>query len=77
MLSGHGGTQYPPIELPVTVIWGEADSCLGLELIEGTDRFAKNLSVHTVPDAGHFVHQEHPEIVNELLLGALSAPKPT
>jgi pimeloyl-ACP methyl ester carboxylesterase len=28
--------------------------------------------VHLVERAGHFVHQERPEIVNELLLAALA-----
>jgi pimeloyl-ACP methyl ester carboxylesterase len=62
-----------PIELDVTLIWGEADSCLGLELIDGTERFAPRLSVHRVPDAGHFVHQERPDVVNRLLVDALGA----
>jgi pimeloyl-ACP methyl ester carboxylesterase len=57
---------------PVTVIWGEADSCLGLELIVGSDRYAPNLRVQLVPGAGHFVHQERPEVVNELLLAGVA-----
>lgn len=57
---------------PVSVIWGEADSCLGLELIVGSDRYAPNLRVQLVPGAGHFAHQERPELVNELLLSALA-----
>lgn len=59
------------IERPVTLIWGEQDSCLGLELIDGTEGFAPHLVVHRVPNAGHFVHQEEPARVNELLLRAL------
>ncbi|HMJ12343.1 MAG TPA: alpha/beta hydrolase [Polyangiaceae bacterium] len=57
---------------PVTLIWGEADSCLGMELIDGSERFAPNLRVELVPNAGHFVHQERPDVVNELLLAALT-----
>ena len=62
---------YPLIERPVTLLWGEADSCLGLELIDGSERYAEDLSVHRIADAGHFVHQERPEAVNPLLLSAL------
>jgi pimeloyl-ACP methyl ester carboxylesterase len=29
--------------------------------------------VHRIPDAGHFVHQERPDAVNRLLVGALGA----
>jgi pimeloyl-ACP methyl ester carboxylesterase len=61
-----------PIQTPLTLIWGENDSCLGLELIDGTERIARHLIVHRVANAGHFVHQERPEEVNELLLAALA-----
>jgi pimeloyl-ACP methyl ester carboxylesterase len=61
----------PPIPLPVTLIWGEADSCLGTELMDGHERFAPNIQLHVVPDAGHFVHQESPDAVNAILRGAL------
>ena len=59
------------IPVPLTLIWGEDDSCLGTELIEGSERFAPDLSVHVVPGAGHFVHQERPDLVNALLVRAL------
>jgi epoxide hydrolase 4 len=71
LLRGELDASYAPIELPLTLIWGEADSCLGLELIDGTEKYAKRLRVHRVPDAGHFVHQESPDVVNRLLLDAL------
>jgi epoxide hydrolase 4 len=70
MLRG-GGPEFPPIDLPVCLIWGEADSCLGLELIDGTERWARRLRVEKVAQAGHFVHQERPELVNRILLDAL------
>ncbi|HEY6557547.1 MAG TPA: alpha/beta fold hydrolase [Polyangiaceae bacterium] len=57
---------------PVTLIWGEADSCLGIELTFQSDRYAPNLRMQLVPSAGHFAHQERPELVNELLLAALA-----
>ncbi len=72
MLTGRVDDGYAPIKLPVTVIWGEDDSCLGTELIDGTERFAPALTVHRVPGAGHFVHQERPDVVNALLLEALA-----
>jgi pimeloyl-ACP methyl ester carboxylesterase len=31
------------------------------------------LNVHRVANAGHFVHQERPELVNRLLIDALRA----
>lgn len=63
---------YPPIPLPVTLIWGEADSCLGTELLHGSERYAPRLTRHVVSNAGHFVHQESPDTVNRMLLDALA-----
>lgn len=64
---------YSKIPVPVTLIWGEQDSCLGLELIEHSQDFAADLVVKVIPDAGHFVHQERPEQVTPLLIEALRA----
>ena len=61
-----------PIDVPITLIWGVDDSCLGPELIDGTERFAPLLTVHRLEAAGHFVHQERPDEVNRLLLEALA-----
>ncbi len=63
---------YPKIEAPLTLIWGEADSCLGMELMDGTERFVEDLEIRVVSDAGHFVHQESADEVNDLLLRALA-----
>jgi pimeloyl-ACP methyl ester carboxylesterase len=73
LVRGPAGPRHRPIELPVTLIWGEADSCLGIELIDGSERYAPLLNVHRVPNAGHFVHQERPDVVNRLLIDALAS----
>lgn len=71
LLTGSG--QPPaPLRLPVTIVWGRRDSCLGTELIHGTSEFVQDLAVHIVDDAGHFVHQERAEQVNALLVRALT-----
>jgi len=62
---------YGPIGVPVSVIWGERDIALGKSLLEGSERFAPDLEVLPVPNAGHFVHQEQPDIVNARLLEVL------
>lgn len=76
LLSRAGPPRYPRIDVPVTLLWGAEDSALGVELIEGSERFAPDLSVHVIPNAGHFVHQERPEVVNALLLGVLGGTMP-
>lgn len=74
LLTGKLRHDYARIPCPITLLWGADDSCLGPELIHGTTRFTTCLDVHIVPAAGHFVHQERPDVVNPLLLRALAAP---
>ena len=46
---------------------------IGVELIDGmAGLFPAGLETLVVPDAGHFVHQERPEVVNAKLLEFLA-----
>jgi pimeloyl-ACP methyl ester carboxylesterase len=48
---------------------GRDDGCIGAELLEGMEKlFPRGLKKEVVPGAGHFVHQEKPELVNEVVL---------
>lgn len=59
------------IEAPVLVIWGEGDRYLVPELAEPDPAWVPNARVERLPDASHWVQQDRPEKVNELLLGFL------
>lgn len=61
----------PTVTAPTTMIWGEEDFALGKELTVGTERYVRDFELHYLPDVGHFVQQEAPEQVNELLLAHL------
>jgi pimeloyl-ACP methyl ester carboxylesterase len=66
IFSGARARSIPPVlKLPTLLLWGERDPYLGKELTDGTERWVKNLKVVRVPEAGHFLHQEQPELVNE------------
>ncbi len=56
------------IDLPVLSIWGEMDGALGRHLVDGFDRYAPNIEKKWIPDAGHWVNQERPDLVNQWLL---------
>ncbi len=56
-----------PLETPTLMIWGEHDTALGKELTLGTDQFVRNLTLHYIPDASHWVQQDTPETVNTLI----------
>jgi pimeloyl-ACP methyl ester carboxylesterase len=51
------------------MIWGEHDVALGKELTFGMEPlFTGPFEIRYVPDSGHWVQQEKPELVNRLLL---------
>ncbi len=55
--------------VPALYVHGERDGCVGVELTEGLEgAYTRGVEVLRIPDAGHFVHQERPEVVNEALL---------
>jgi pimeloyl-ACP methyl ester carboxylesterase len=71
---------WPTITCPTMVVWGERDVALGKELSYGMEPlFATPPRIEYVPDAGHWVQQEKPDVVNRLLLdflGDLAAGSP-
>jgi len=66
-LGARDGSAYPIIEIPTLLLWGEEDRALGKETTFGTERYVKDLTVRYLPGVSHWVQQEAPERVNELL----------
>jgi pimeloyl-ACP methyl ester carboxylesterase len=64
------------METPTLIIWGEEDAALGIELLEGTDAYVRDLTVQRLPGVSHWVQQEAPEKVNAILSAWLAAPRP-
>lgn len=54
--------------VPVQVIWGADDPALGVELLDGLERYAPRARVHTLPGVGHWVGHEAADETNRLLL---------
>ncbi len=57
-----------PIPHPVLVIWGDRDLALGKELAEPPERFVPNAKVVHIPEATHWVQNDVPDKVNEMLV---------
>jgi pimeloyl-ACP methyl ester carboxylesterase len=57
---------------PALVIWGERDTTLGLELLDGLERVAPLVRVHRIPGASHWVQNEAPGEVNRVMIDFLS-----
>src|SRR5579883_73173 len=63
-----------PIRVPTLYIWGNADDTVGRVAAEGTREFvAAPYRFEVLPGGGHFVAEQFPERVSELLLAHLKA----
>ncbi len=64
--------EWPTINSPALLIWGERDTALGRELTEGMEPlFSGPFELVYLPDCAHWVQQECPQDVNRLLLDFL------
>ena len=64
--------QWRVLTMPVMMIWGEEDHFLGKELTYGTEEYASDFQIHYIPNCGHWVQQECPELVNQYLCDFLA-----
>lgn len=64
--------QSPP--QPCLYLHGETDGCFGADPVQGAaDLLAPGSKVQVLPDAGHFLHLEQPDVVNPLILDFVGA----
>lgn len=63
----------PPITTPTLVIAGADDGCIDSTLFEHADEIIEDCRVVRVNDAGHFMHQERPEVVGDEIVEFLTA----
>ena len=55
------------IGVPTLVVWGERDVALDPICLNGTERYVRDLRVERLPGVSHWVQQDAPKVVNELL----------
>ena len=74
-LGGKLRGPWPRIETPTLIVWGEEDAALGIQLLDGTDRHVRDLTIERLPGVSHWVQQEAPEKVNVILRAWLTSPR--
>ncbi|MBV9231650.1 MAG: alpha/beta hydrolase [Chloroflexi bacterium] len=63
----RGGSLDTKVTAPTLLIWGEQDVALNIEMTYGLEQWVPNIQIQRVPDSGHWVQQEKPNLVNELI----------
>jgi len=74
-LQGKLAGPWEVIETPTLIVWGEEDAALGVELLDGTDAWVRDLTIHRLPGVSHWVQQEAPQKVNPILRDWLTTPR--
>jgi epoxide hydrolase 4 len=60
------------IQVPTLVLWGQEDAILSPSLAKGFERFIPNpFRLKLIPECGHWIQQEAPQLVNLELLSFL------
>ena len=62
---GQGQGDDPKIYAPTLVFWAENDPILPLAWSDKLPDFFPNLTMRTVPECGHWVQREKPDLVNQ------------
>jgi len=63
----------PEITQPCLLIWGDRDAHLGPELTQGLEQWVPSIRIEHLPDASHWVLEEAPEQVTQLILDFVGA----
>jgi epoxide hydrolase 4 len=64
--------EFPKIDIPTLIIWGEEDASLEKTTTYGTKDHVKDFTIRHLPNVSHWVQQEAPETVNAMILAWLS-----
>ncbi len=77
LVSGGGAKRQkdlglPTIETPTLMVWGEEDVALEKETTYGTGDYVKDFTIRYLPRVSHWVQQEQPEAVNEMITAFLN-----
>ncbi len=61
------GEKAAMVRVPTLVIWGEKDTALLPQNLDGLEQYVPDLTVRRIPDGTHWVIHEQPALVNRLI----------
>lgn len=64
---------YKVVDVPTLVIWGMKDTFLSPRLLDGLERWVRDVRIERVEESAHWVPEEKPERVTELLVEFLAS----
>lgn len=59
--------EWPVLEVPTLMIWGEDDPAFENSLVEGTEDYVRDFHLRYISQCGHWVPQEYPDLVNQYI----------
>jgi len=62
------------VSVPTLVIWGERDTALLVQNLDGLDQFVPRLTIKRIPDGSHWVVHEKPTEVNRAIREFIAKP---
>ncbi len=72
---GFGKYKKYRMSTPTRLLFGEKDFALALSWLRGYEKYTDDFRIERIPDAGHFIVDERPELVNERALQFFTDPQ--
>lgn len=69
---GHRPQIFEPMQVETLLIWGEEDYFLEKSTTFSTDQYVKHLTVRYLSGVSHWVQQEQPQAVNDMIKAFIS-----
>jgi pimeloyl-ACP methyl ester carboxylesterase len=66
--------EWPILEVPTLMIWGEDDPAFESTLAADTEDYVRDFHLRYIPQCGHWVTQEYPDLVNQYMAEFLQVP---
>ncbi|KAK9814091.1 hypothetical protein WJX72_000528 [[Myrmecia] bisecta] len=63
------------LKVPTLCLYGDRDIAMGTKLLRGMDKYVEDVQVHVFKDCSHWIPEERPEEVNQLMRDFLAGKR--